>query len=325
MSEASKSTASVCPNCGTVRSGAFCHRCGQNDKDYLRAVHRVASEMLGETFELDSRLLRTFWALVAKPGQLTRQFAQGRRARYMSPVRLYLITSLVFFFFLSMSGDWDPTIDGAHSQEEMAEAWEELRADPDFLAVYGRMDAGEKAQIQAWFQLPDEAMEELNAGVGGVGQRADPEAESWGSRVARRAMALEPKQLRDNLLDGLPIAMFFLVPVFALLMKLFYPRRYYTEHLVLGFHLHSFMFLLLTVLELLPEPGQDAMGALDVVWSGLRGVLLTGGLVYAFLTLKVVYGQSLAMTTLKFFLQFIAYTILLIVAIASAFVVPLMF
>lgn len=325
MSEASKPTASVCPNCGTVRSGAFCHRCGQNDKDYLRAVHRVASEMLGEAFELDSRLLRTFWALVAKPGQLTREFAQGRRARYMSPVRLYLITSLVFFFFLSISGDWDVTIDGAHSQEELAQVWEELRSEPEFQAVYGGMDPAEKARIQARFQLPDEVMKELDARTEAAEQAADADEESWGIQLTRRAMTLEPTEIRDKILDSMPIAMFFLLPVFALLMKLFYPRRYYTEHLVLGFHVQSFLFLLFTVLMVVPEPAEGATGALDAAWPWLRGLLLMGGLVYGFLTMKVVYRQSVAITALKFFLLFNTYAVLLAVAIAVAFVLTLMF
>ena len=272
--------------------------------------------MLREAFELDSRLLRTLWSLVAKPGRLTREFTQGRRASYMSPVRLYLITSLVFFFFLSISAEWDLTLEGDVPQEELAEAWEEFRTGPDFPTVYGLMDEAEKARIHKRFQLSDEVIE----GLAKSDVAVDADRESWELQVARRAMTLEPTQIRDNLLDGMPIAMFFLLPIYALLMKLLYPGRYYTEHLVLSFHLHSFLFLLFTLLSFVPEP---PVGSLDVVWSGLRGLLQMGALVYIFLTMKVVYGQSLAMTTLKFVLQFVAYSVLLGGAISLAFLITL--
>jgi hypothetical protein len=134
---------------------------------------------------------------------------------------------------------------------------------------------------------------------------------------------LEPTEIRDKILNSMPVAMFFLLPVFALLMKLFYPRRYYTEHLVLGLHFQSFLFLLFTVLTVLPEPAEGATGALDAAWLWLRGLLLIGGLVYGFLTMKVVYGQSAAITAIKFFLLFNAYAILLAVAIGVAFTLTL--
>lgn len=60
-----------------------------------------------ETFELDSRLVRTIGLLLFKPGELALEFTRNRRASYVSPFRLYLFVSLLFFFLLSLTTDID--------------------------------------------------------------------------------------------------------------------------------------------------------------------------------------------------------------------------
>jgi hypothetical protein len=319
MSESARPT-STCPNCGAARSGAFCPRCGQNDKDYLRSVHGVASEMLRETFELDSRLLRTLWSLVAKPGHLTREFAKGRRASYMSPVRLYLVVSLIFFFVMSLAGDFEITVNGK-AREDLREAWEEIRSDPDFLAVYERMNAEDRAVIRERFGLTEEEIAQLNARLTDAEPAAETDVSEWELELSREAMVLGRAELRDKILDGMPVAMFFLLPLFAVLMKLFYPRRYYTEHFVFGLHLHSFLFLVFTVIMLFPE---SAEGSIEGAWAWLRGLLLFWGLVYVFLMSKRVYAQPGFVTGLKLVAVASCYVVLLGVAIVGSLVLTLL-
>ena len=58
-------------------------------------------ELNREAFEVDARIFQTLKLLLFKPGSLSTEFSRNRRARYMSPIRLYLFTSLVFFLVLS--------------------------------------------------------------------------------------------------------------------------------------------------------------------------------------------------------------------------------
>ena len=95
----------MCENCGAAKQGAFCAVCGQNDLNYRRNVFPVVAEALAETFETDSRLFRTLGVLFMRPGFLSTEFSQNRRARYLSPFRLYFFTSIAFFFVLSLSID----------------------------------------------------------------------------------------------------------------------------------------------------------------------------------------------------------------------------
>ena len=86
-----------CLNCGTVLSGQYCGNCGQRAKSRMISVWELTRDAFGDLFELDSRLWRSLIPLLIRPGQLTRDYLEGRRARYMPPFRTYLVLSIVFF------------------------------------------------------------------------------------------------------------------------------------------------------------------------------------------------------------------------------------
>lgn len=93
----------TCENCGSVRPSPFCPQCGQNDRNYARGLATVVWEFGREAFEMDSRFFQTLKLLLFKPGSLTNEFSRNRRARYMSPIRLYLFTSFLFVLVLSLA------------------------------------------------------------------------------------------------------------------------------------------------------------------------------------------------------------------------------
>ena len=95
--------AASCLNCGDARSGRYCAQCGQNDRNYRRALVPMLWELVREAFEVDARVPRTLSLLLFKPGSLSREFSRNRRARYSSPVRLYIFASFVFFLVLSLT------------------------------------------------------------------------------------------------------------------------------------------------------------------------------------------------------------------------------
>ena len=86
-----------CRNCGTRLLGQYCGNCGQRSRGRLISLWELISDAFGDLFEIDSRLWQTLVKLMLKPGQLTHDYLQGRRARYMPPFRMYLVMSLLFF------------------------------------------------------------------------------------------------------------------------------------------------------------------------------------------------------------------------------------
>jgi hypothetical protein len=85
-----------CLNCATPLAGRWCHACGQDSRDPLRAVGTLLEELLDSALSWDSRVARTFRLLVTQPGALTDEFVAGRRAGYLGPVRLYVLASIVY-------------------------------------------------------------------------------------------------------------------------------------------------------------------------------------------------------------------------------------
>ncbi|MDP2957813.1 MAG: DUF3667 domain-containing protein [Longimicrobiales bacterium] len=86
-----------CPNCGSEVSGRFCPDCGQERSDLFPGVGAWIKEALGELLGADGKLPRSLRALAWPPGELTLEWHRGRRARYVSPLRLYLAAALLFF------------------------------------------------------------------------------------------------------------------------------------------------------------------------------------------------------------------------------------
>ncbi|MCG8454753.1 MAG: DUF3667 domain-containing protein [Holophagales bacterium] len=98
------STAVTCRNCGTALRGEYCYRCGQRARDLDVSFRELVADWLGGAFGLDARLWRTLKLLFLRPGQLTVEFLEGRRARYLPPFRLYLISSVLLFLTLTYTG-----------------------------------------------------------------------------------------------------------------------------------------------------------------------------------------------------------------------------
>jgi hypothetical protein len=88
---------SVCANCGEHLTGPYCAACGQRARPASPTVRNFTHELAEELLSYDGRIYRSIWRLFAHPGFLTREAFADRRASYVSPLRLYLFFSVLFF------------------------------------------------------------------------------------------------------------------------------------------------------------------------------------------------------------------------------------
>jgi hypothetical protein len=95
-----------CENCGAPLTGEFCGKCGQHAIDYRRSIFRVLLDAADSFLNWDTKFLQSLILLLKRPWALTNDFNAGRRARYVHPLRLYLIASIIFFL-LARAIDWD--------------------------------------------------------------------------------------------------------------------------------------------------------------------------------------------------------------------------
>jgi hypothetical protein len=93
-----------CHNCGIKLAGRFCSACGQKAVPLSVTLHDFIHELTHEILHVDGRIVQSIRRLLSSPGFLTREYIQGRRAGWISPIRLYLIASVIFFGLSALTG-----------------------------------------------------------------------------------------------------------------------------------------------------------------------------------------------------------------------------
>ncbi|HNR92760.1 MAG TPA: DUF3667 domain-containing protein [Dokdonella sp.] len=160
----------TCPNCGAPVHGPYCHACGQSEKGMVRSLKEVFSDLSDIVFNVDSRIFRSLFDLYFRPGFLTTEYIAGRRARYVTPFRLFFVLCLLAFFLVqAMLGDAmfanadramaaRAQIDAATTAAEVDTAIKQSIASLNEVAAATDLDADSRRQLE-------EGIKEL-AGVG---------------------------------------------------------------------------------------------------------------------------------------------------------------
>jgi len=224
----------ACANCGVPVSGRYCSSCGQRSDTAAHSVGHFLWEAIEALTHADSRVWCTLQPLLRRPGFLTREFFAGRRARYVHPLRLYLILSVVFFVLSALlNSGTGPHVETANGK-------------PATVA-----DCSKPMSNVPWIE-----------------KRVVPQLKA----ACRNMVADNGRQFSETMVRNLGRAMFVFLPLMALLMKLLYwrPRHYYLEHLVLLIHNHACVFLLLSMFMLathwLHSGGWVAPFVLALIW-----------------------------------------------------------
>ncbi len=278
-----------CPNCQSPLSGNFCAQCGQKNRTFVRPFRKLVEEFLGDYFTFDTRLFHSLKPLIFKPGFLTVEYLQGRRIRYIPPLRMYLFSSVLFFFLVSLGG----------YQPQFARNVEVKPAPADSLSADSSVVDTLKEETDVF--LPDSSEMSKN----------DDFSDEFRRWLFGRLQKLDGNLAPINAaaLHNIPNMMFLLLPVFALLLRLIYYRsgQYYIEHLIFSVHIHVFAFLLLSAVLfsaylLLIEDVEFIRQMLQVTALPI--------MVYSFLAMRRFYGQSYTKTFLKFLLLYLGYVLI---------------
>ena len=107
--------ASTCMNCQAPLRGEYCHRCGQPARTQRLRFRQLAASFLRGLFDLDSKTLRTTWHLCARPGSMTREYVEGNRVTYLSPLRYYILIVALNIGLSALLGTTDVASAGANN------------------------------------------------------------------------------------------------------------------------------------------------------------------------------------------------------------------
>ncbi len=119
----------ICANCDAVITGRYCSNCGQHAYPHRKLIS-VAAEFLNGLWHLDTKTWRTVPMVIFRPGTLTRHYVFGKRARYLSPLTMFLFAIFIMFFaFSTIQAPMTVRDDRAEvTAEELADARQELSA-----------------------------------------------------------------------------------------------------------------------------------------------------------------------------------------------------
>jgi hypothetical protein len=318
-----------CENCGAPLYGKYCYACGQPVTGMVRHFSSIMSDVADSLLNIDERLFRTIGPLYFRPGKLTLDYFAGKRARYVTPFRLVFFLAIIAFFAIQLTiraghedlpknaisisaGSTSPTISVVRTPKGIPAP---VSSDDDAFS-HGDISINDKVIWNrdtkplkvGW--LPDVVMDWVNDLIANAQQQLHAmNAGSFAEQQnARRKFTL-------GMFSAAPTVLFVLLPLFALLLKIFYifKKRLYMEHLIVAMHSHAFLMLSMLVLV-----------ALDLLrgwllphaaWLGLPYHLLHIAawiwiLVYLWLMQKRIYRQGWFMTTFKYCWIGFCYTVL---------------
>ena len=272
-----------CRNCGAALAGPYCSQCGQFDAPSDPTLRELLADAWDALTSLDGKLAASLRLLLFRPGALTTEFLDGRRARYLPPFRLYLVCSVVYFLVAAAVPDEAKNTDRDRARRAERRVAKRFGADTagarraidsvraarqaDSLADVAEVDSSRRSALasvgrptvgaaldSAQRAVADSVLIEQNV-VRAIGQRP-----SWFERVTvgrftRNRARFQGRSERDMGADirrNVPRMMFVLMPVLAALLALAYRsrRRRFPSHVVVSLHLHAFAFATLSLLDL---------------------------------------------------------------------------
>lgn len=138
----------ACANCGTALVGPYCHGCGQNGHIH-RSLAGFGHDLLHGVFHFEGKIWHTLPLLFFKPGELTRRYVAGERAKFVSPMAMFLFCVFLMFAVVGgLAGSMNaPEVDAVHAGKSLAQIETELTARrAEAKALTERIRRGEEAQ-----------------------------------------------------------------------------------------------------------------------------------------------------------------------------------
>src|SRR6476661_2230205 len=257
-----------CENCGAPLTGHYCGQCGQAAVDYRRSFRYVIADVLDSFLNWDSKFFTTIALLIVKPWRLTNEFLAGKRVRYVNPLRLYLLASILFFFAVnygakglrvdaSKLGQKDRTeLEAELKNEDLPPAAREklqaLLREPETQASPTNVSPSPPVTASP----PPQSNHEQKEEYGKIGDRpfvlfdqgkSTTPFERWIEARAKEKMGEKGTKMGlfiATLFSNLPYMMLCCIPLFALVLKVLYIRRriFYIDHLIYALHIHTFLY-----------------------------------------------------------------------------------
>ena len=346
-----------CENCGAELQGHWCAKCGQPAIEYRRSFRHVVADLLNEFLNWDSKFFTTIALLILKPWRLTNEFLAGKRVRYVNPLRLYLLASILFFFAVNYGAKGiriDPTKFPEEKRAKVAAAIADKRGEIEAELRKDNLTPEQRQKVQKaldYLTKPSATTTPTTEETASPtpAPSASPTAEShqqsygpvadrpfvvfdnaksttpferWIEGRAKEKMGEHGTKMGlfiSTLFSNLPYMMLCCIPLFALVLKLLYIRGriFYIDHLIYALHIHSFFYAGI-MLIVLATIGVTRFGP-GAIAGWLIALLWIAFVTQIFLSIRYVYRQGWFFSIFKFIFGGFVYLMVLLFALAITF------
>ena len=256
-----------CLNCGTKLSGAYCFACGQKAHVH-RSVRGFFQDFIAGLFNFEGKIWRTLPMLAWCPGLMTRRYIAGERARFISPVALYLFTVFAMFAVLNLTGELTST--SKNFQDGLKTEIADDQARIAKLQIQRKQAAATGKDLAELDRKIAKRMEDIKdnqrllSGQPPVQADLDDDTPGW-VRPFVRNLQDNPQLVSMKVQDAASKYSWLLIPISVPFMWLLFPlrRKYNTyDHMVFVTYSLSFMMMLVIVAGALAAVGLSG-------WAGL--------------------------------------------------------
>jgi Protein of unknown function (DUF3667) len=348
-----------CENCGAPLSGPYCGQCGQPAIDYRRSFGHLLVDVLNEFLNWDSKFFATIALLIVKPWRLTNEFVAGHRVRYVHPLRLYLLASILFFFAVNYGTKgikFDPTKFPEEKRAEVAAAIADKRGEIEAELSKENLTPQQRQKVQKALDYltkptssatttptPEETpsptpsssasptAESGQQTYGPVGDRpfvvfddakSTTPFERWIEGRAKEKMGEHGTKMGlfiSTLFSNLPYMMLCCIPLFALVLKVLYIRRRLFYIDHLIYALHIHTFFYAGIMLIVLATIGLNRFAPGAITGWMIALLWIAFVTQIFLSIRYVYRQGWFFSIFKFLFGGFVYLIVLVLALAITF------
>lgn len=303
----------TCLNCFHVVESNFCPNCGQENIEPKQSFHYLFTHFVEDLTHYDGSFWKTIKNLLFKPGYLTKEYLEGKRKRFVPPVKLYIFISFVTFFLptilpeVALFGE-NPAVAESNFQQKAAQEISNVKKKKQKFNILGEEGIRDFKQLDSIQKVLPEGKKHSKIQMGF--------ARNFFKIMDKASHKEFLEKAQESIIHNLPKVLFIYMPLFALFLWLFHNKKkwYYFDCGI--FTLHYFSFLLLTItISLFFEWLLTLFYYVGGIVTLVRLILMGYAFFYFFRSHSNVFGEDKAMSRLKgtvlFFINMILISIVL--------------
>ncbi len=245
-----------CLNCGYPLIGKYCGNCGQKAFLHKDSFRHMVMHFAADYFHYDNKFWTTIKTLFTKPGLVTLEYIQGKRAKFLNPIQLYIFVTTIYFLFFFANSGAEQTINFTSKDSLSTMQMDSIKSallDNSLTGIntanadHPKIGIGELTPKEPTLKMYDSVQHSL------------PPAKRnnyFENLFIRKVFTFNSMNLlewnthfKEKFIHNFPKIFFILLPFFALLLKMVFRKSklYYVDHVIFSVHFHAFLFIMLGI------------------------------------------------------------------------------